>query len=369
MQVFHIILGLLAASCLLCPGAAFSRTFADFQGDKVLVYNADDPARQLKRSHLKPFLQGTPAWTVVADIAALGRAENRDWQLSDAECLPPTYVRCLLFLAEDGRDGLALREYDTADRRLVIDGFTLPPGPTQAVWYDDNRILVAGNTGPGTLTETNVPRLVRLWSRGEPAYDATTILAAPLDIAAIRPLFSLSGGGLFHAAELTSGDGLRELYHFGWAQNFKRSALPGRALLLDFFQARAVALIGESWVYGGRRFTAGSLVAYPIAPLLGPASRTVPELAYLPPAGFGIVNAKAGRDTLFVHLRGASGDRLVALRKGAPDWPASDINVPGEGPLSLIAASTLADVALVERSGDTQRLYVAGRGRVRTIAP
>ncbi|MBB4630646.1 S9 family peptidase [Sphingosinicella soli] len=354
---------LIAAAAL--PASA--GTVARFQDERLALYTENGDARVLKRSDLTPLLRGRPDWSVTADIAALGKAENKSWHLVDADCLPPTFERCLLFLAEAGRPGVALREYSTQAGGFVPNGFALPPGPTQAIWYDDSRILVAANTGPGSLTRAGVPRLLKLWTRGQPVYGATTILAAPLDTHGIRPFFSLSGGGLFHAAEVTTATGDFELYHFGWGQNFRRSQLPADARLLDFFQGRAIAVLGDrGWMTAQGRQPPGSLVAYPMAPLLGPASETLPELAYTPPAGFRIIGAKAGRDTLYVHLRGAAGDRLVSMRKGAPSWPAANIALPSTGPFELVAASDLADVALVAGGGV---FHVVGRGRTRTITP
>ncbi len=354
-----------AVAVAVAPASA--GTVARFQDDGLAIYSENGDARALRSSDLTPLLRGKPDWSVTADITALGKAENKAWHLVDADCLPPTFERCLLFLAESGRPGIALREYDARARRFVPNGFGLPPGPTQAIWYDDSRILVAANTGPGSLTSAGVPRLLKLWTRGQPIHEATTILAAPLDTRGIRPFFSLSGGGLFHAAEITAANGGFELYHFGWGQNFRRSQLPVDARLLDFFQGRAVAVLGEGgWMTPGGRHPPGSLVAYPMAPLLGPASQTLPELAYTPPAGFRIIAAKAGRDTLYIHLRGASEDRLVSLRKGAPSWPAANIAVPSTVTLELVAASELADVALVVRGGE---FHIVGRGRTRTITP
>ncbi len=346
---------------------ATAGTVARFQDDGLALYSETSDARLLRRTDLTPLLRGKPNWSVTADIAALGKAENKTWHLVDADCLPPNFERCLLFLSEAGKPGVALREYDARARSFVANGFVLPPGPTQAIWYDDSRILIAANTGPGSMTNGGVPRLLKLWTRGQPAYAATTILAAPFDARGIRPFFSLSGGGLFHAAEVTTANGDFELYHFGWAQNFRRSQLPADARLLDFFQGRAVAVLGDAgWASPAGRFPPGSLVAYPMAPLLGPASQTLPELAYTPPAGFRVVGAKAGRDTLYVHLRGASGDRIVSMRKGAPNWPVANVSLPSGGALDLVAASELADVALVV-SGS--QFHIVGRGRARTITP
>lgn len=359
---------LLMASSATLPAAA--DVSARFEGDALAIYRENAGGRLLRRSDLTPLLRGRPAWKVVVDVAALGRAENKDWHLDHSECQPPAFDRCLLFLKEAGKPGVTLREFDARAGRLIDGGFALPSGPTQAVWYDDTRILIAGNTAPASLTADGVPRLVKLWTRGTPVFDAVTILAAPLDVTALKPVFSLSGGGLFHAAELTTASGDREIYHFGWAQNFRRAQLPGKSRVLDFFQGRAVAMIEEDWPVAGRRYPAGSIVAYPLAPLLGQTSQTIAEQAFVPPEGYGVVTAKSGRDSLYILLRGARSDRLVSVRKGAPTWPAMDVAVPGSGPMTLVAASNLADVALVTRGeGDTAQFYIAGRGRARLITP
>ncbi len=304
------------------------------------------------------------------DVEAIGKRAGKKWTLSNVTCLPPDYDRCLLLLAENGVTGLALREYDVTVSALVEGGFSLPPGPTQAVWYDGDNIMVAGNSGPGTITANGVPRLLKLWKRGEPLYAARTIFAATPDVEAVHPIFSLSGGGLFQAVEITYPGDRRELYHFGWEQNFKQSRVPPKAVLLDFFQGQAIVLLRESWSFNGKRYPAGSLVSYPMAPLLGPASITIVEQAYVPPAGFGIINAKSGRDRLYIALRGAAGDRLVSIRKGAPDWPVQDINLPGSGMMTLITASNLADVALIRRTtGGEDNYFIVGRGRARQIEP
>ena len=181
---------------------------ASFEGDQLALSDGTT----LRRARLGTLLRGQPRWETVADVMALGAAERRDWRLQRSACLPPVYRRCLFFLTEAGKAGVALREYDTAARTFVAGGFDMPAGPHDAAWYDDNRIIIAADTGPGTVTAAGAPRLVKLWTRGTPAYAGTTILAAPFEAARVRPIFSLSGGGLFHAAEITRANGVRELF-------------------------------------------------------------------------------------------------------------------------------------------------------------
>ena len=159
---------------------------------------------------------------------------------------------------------------------------------------------------------------------------------------------------------LTGAAGEDALYHFGWAQNLVPSRLPPQFIFQDFFQGRAISLIRISW----SGIPAGALASYPMAPLMSAARRTVPERAYVPPPGYGVEAARGGRDRLFVHLRGAGGDRLIDLRVGAPAWRERAVAVPGSGPMELLAVSKLADTALVRRDGE---LHAVGRGRARGV--
>lgn len=370
MPILSLVVALALALLAGLAGQPQAATMAEFQDGNLAIYGDTGSANIIRRSDLPSLLRGQPRWQTIADIGALGAAEKRDWRLADFQCLPPKWSPCLLFLSEQGKAGVVLRELDTGTGRPVADGFSLPAGPTRAAWYDDTRIMIAGNLSPGAVTVAGKPRLLKLWTRGTSQFAAETILAGDDRTLDIAPRFSLSPGGLFHAAELADGNGTTQIFHFGWAQNFRRSALPGDAHLVDFFQGRAIALVGAPWLHAGRRFPAGSLVAYPMAPLMAPIARTLPELAYTPAEGARVIDAKAGRDRLFVHVASGGTEQLIMLRKGAPDWPATDIAVPGSGALRIVAASGLADIALVARgSGAAERLYLVGRGSAREVKP
>ncbi|MBV7257674.1 hypothetical protein KCG44_12850 [Pacificimonas sp. WHA3] len=324
---------------------------AVFDGEELTMTSGT----ALRRAPLSSVLRGRTAWRTVFDAAPN--------LIERSQCLPPSFSRCLLTLrqpGEAGRQGTRILEIDVDSGTAIEGGFQTDFGPNAASWYDDRRILFAGDSGAGTLTLAGTPRLLKLWTRGTELNTAQTILALVEGSTDMTPIFDVSTGGLFHAATLQDETGTDMLFHFGWAQNFVRSRLPARFTFQDFFQGRAISLLGATW----NGIPAGGLASYPMGPLMGPKRLTIPEQAYVPPAGFGIERARGGRDRLFVQLRGAAGDRLIDVRVGSPKWRERRINVPGDGPIELLAVSKLADVALVRRSG---KLHAVGRGRAREV--
>ena len=60
-------------------------------------------------------------------------------------------------------------------RRSSPDGFTLPEAKSSVTWRDADTLWVGTDFGPGSLTTSGYPRVVKLWKRGTPLADATTV--------------------------------------------------------------------------------------------------------------------------------------------------------------------------------------------------
>ncbi len=340
---------------------AAPRLIGSFQGADYaeLRVDADNPRGLWRKTSLRSLFAGKPQWQTLLDGAAQTDAPGT---LVAADCLPPDYRQCLLFFRTAGGQ-TALREYDAQARAFVAGGFSAGPAPLHAAWYDENTLLIATDTGAGSLTSQHVPRLVRLWPRGTTIHDARTVFAGNLDDQLVRPLMSLTPGGLFHAVERIDAAGRRALFHLAWAQNLVRADLPDDARFLSFFQGRAMVALNTAWRRDGALLPAGSLIAYPMAPLLGPQRRQNVELAYTPPAGETVIDAMTARDTLFVTLRKGAQQRMIGLRKGAPDWRAQTVHVARpKTEITLQSGSDLGDVVLAS-VGD--ELMIAGSGRMR----
>lgn len=135
----------------------------------------DNPRGLWRRTTLEEYRKAQPAWEVMLDIGKLGADENENWVFKGAACLYPEYRRCLVSLSRGGADAVEIREFDVAAKAFVKDGFVLPESKGDASWRDRDTLYIARDFGPGTLTTSGYPRIVKEWKRGTPMAEAKTI--------------------------------------------------------------------------------------------------------------------------------------------------------------------------------------------------
>lgn len=152
--------------------------------------DAEHPRGLWRRTTLASYRQNAPDWDIVLDLDALGAAEGENWVWHGAQVCAPTtpggvWRRCLIELSRGGADAAVVREFDLLDKRFVADGFQLPEAKSSVAWLDEDTLFVATDFGPGSLTDSGYPRVVRRWSRGTPLDTAVTVHeGAPSDVSA-----------------------------------------------------------------------------------------------------------------------------------------------------------------------------------------
>jgi prolyl oligopeptidase len=128
-----------------------------------------------RRTSLAEYRKPQPAWETVLDLDALAKMENENWVWGGSACLGPSYRHCLLSLSRGGADAKVVREFDTVTKQFVTDGFTLPEAKSDVDWIDDNTLYVGTNFGPGSMTDSGYPRVIKRWKRGTPLAEAKTV--------------------------------------------------------------------------------------------------------------------------------------------------------------------------------------------------
>ena len=134
-----------------------------------------------RRTTLEEYRKPQPAWETVLDLDALSAAEKTPWVWHGADALPPDYTRCLLSLSRGGSDADVLREFDLVARSFVSGGFALPEAKSNAGWRGRDELFVGTDFGPGSLTSSGYPRVVKLWKRGSKLETATTVYEGKAD--------------------------------------------------------------------------------------------------------------------------------------------------------------------------------------------
>jgi prolyl oligopeptidase len=134
-----------------------------------------------RRTSLDEYRKPNPQWETVLDLDKLGEAEKENWVWKGANFLKPDGDRCLLSLSRGGADATVVREFDVVSKTFVKDGFILPEAKSRVAWRDRDSVFVGTNFGPGSLTKSGYPRMVKQWKRGTPLAEATLVFEGKPD--------------------------------------------------------------------------------------------------------------------------------------------------------------------------------------------
>ena len=325
--------------------------------------DAEHPRGLWRRTTLAEYRQTEPAWETVIDLDALASAEGENWVWAGATALGPAYDRCLVQLSHGGADATVVREFDTRNKCFVADGFTLPEAKTSICWESADTVYIGTDFGPGSLTESGYPRLIKRWQRGQPLAAAVTVFEAqPQDVSAsvwvdATPGFEravLARATDFYNSEqfLLIGDRLQKIH------------IPSDAEI-GFWRDRALLQLRSDWDVGGRVWPAGALLVGDAAAILAITEAT--DATAMPPlhalftptatrslAGYSLTASQvlvevldnvAGRLEAWQALPGAAGQSGPPGESGSSGehWQRREIITPFPGTL---AAQALHDPLL-----------------------
>src|SRR6266516_1275659 len=144
--------------------------------------DAEHPKGLWRRTTLEEYRTDRPAWEILLDVDALAAQEGENWVWQGASVLRPGgYRQALVHLSRGGADAGVVREFDIATRGFVSGGFYVPEAKTDVGWIDADRIYVGTDFGPGSLTSSGYPRLVKEWHRGTPLSEAALVFEGKPD--------------------------------------------------------------------------------------------------------------------------------------------------------------------------------------------
>ncbi len=137
-----------------------------------------------RRTSLASYQTPTPAWATVLDLDALSKAEHSTWVWKGDTCFHPADHRCLISLSNGGEDAVTTREFDFEKTRFVHGGFLIPHAKQVADWETPDSILVGTDWGPGSMTASGYPFIIKRLHRGQALAQAQEVFrGTPQDVA------------------------------------------------------------------------------------------------------------------------------------------------------------------------------------------
>lgn len=145
--------------------------------------DATNPRGLWRRTTLDSYRTDSPDWEILVDVDALAAADGENWVWASADVLEPDLTLALISLSRGGADATVVREFDLRTKEFVEGGFELPEAKTDVTWEHADSVLVGTDFGPGSLTDSGYPRIVKRWLRGQPLSEAATVFAGlPADV-------------------------------------------------------------------------------------------------------------------------------------------------------------------------------------------
>jgi len=316
-----------------------------------------------RRTTIPSYRAAAPQWETVLDVDALAKAEGKPWVWHGATCLPPAYERCMLRLSRGGSDASEEREFDTKTKEFVAGGFTLPEAKSNVAWRDADTLWVGTDFGPGTLTTSGYPRVVKLWKRGTALSSARTVFEGEAEDVASSGSSEILSDGRYDLVTRTPAF-FRHQTYFLLGDRLVRLDLPEDTRLRLFFRDRLLFSLRSDWTVDGRTYREGSLLAAPVDDLLRGARRF--DVLFEPSARVSLQSVDRTRDHVLLATLDNVHSRLTALSFAEDGtWKRAEIPTSGLGTAELGASDdavedfffTYEDFAtprslwLVEKSG------------------
>lgn len=320
-----------------------------------MIYNFwQDPAHVQglwRRTTLQSYETSSPDWETVLDVDALSKAEGKTWVWQGADCLQPDETRCLVTLSDGGEDASEAREFDLQTRAFVSGGFQLPRGKQNFTWMTADALLVARDWGPGTMTPSGYPFVLKKLGRGQSLDQATEVFRGqPTDVS-VEPfsLYDPETG----AREILVNRGITffesETYAFA-GDRVVKLPLPRKVTIRGLLGGQLIFTIEEAWApaAGGPSYPQGALIAAPLSSLKrGTAEGAEVLMAPGPRESIEQVAISKSR-VLVAAYENVKGRALVF--SPAPDgrWTRQALPLPDKAAVNLVDADDRSDKAFVQ---------------------
>ena len=294
-----------------------------------------------RRATIGDYASPQPHWDVLLNLDQLDADEKTQWVWQGADCAPKS-TRCLVQLSPGGGDAATVREFDQNTKTFVKDGFSLPLSKLQASYLDADTVLFATDFGPGTMTKSSYPRIVKLWHRGEKLSDAKQIFKASADDIAARPVVFHGPYGTVALIDRGLTFFTSEFYFLQPDGNTVKLPLPPGAILHGVTNGALIFTLRDAWTPPGAAMSLmqGSLIAFSVLPFATQKSAPRFTVLYTPDAHGAIGNVGVGRDAVYASIyENVTGSAHAFRPQPNGAWSDTKLNLPAGGSATVAATN------------------------------
>jgi len=312
--------------------------------------DADHPQGVWRYTSQSDYSSDDPHWTTVLDLDALSKVEGKKWVWKGATCLDPDERLCLLNLSDGGEDAVTVREFDVVTGKFVDGGFNLPTSKQDIAWADKDTLLVARDWGPGTMTMSGYPFVVKRLKRGAALADAVEIYRGKETDVGAGPTIISDGAGNRAMLIVRNTTFFENETYLLTAEGPQRIPMPGKASVSAMVDGQLIISTSEDWKAGNTLIPAGALATVSLRDV-EQGSALSPKLLFAPNLRQSIADVAATKSRLIVTINDNVRGRALIFAPSSSGWTQQHLNLPDNVALSLVGASDHNDLAYVNVTG------------------
>jgi len=310
-----------------------------------------------RRTSLADYRLAAPHWQTLLDLDALSKAEHQTLVFKGDTCFQPADKRCLVAVSDGGEDAVTTREFDVPAARFAPDGFTVPRAKQVADWLDADTVLVGTDWGPGSMTASGYPYIIKRLHRGQTLGQAKEVFrGAPQDVAV--QISGLTDGQGHHAVILQRGlDFFRSDSRLVTGTGTAALNLPEKAEIDGLLDNRLVVKINQDFAGAqGKTLPAGSIVTLDLA-----HPDAAPKLVFAPNARQTVDEVATTANTIVAAIYDNVRGRGMVFRPMGAGWSSRRLDLPDNASVHIVATNPGNDAFFVEVTSFLQptALYLA----------
>jgi prolyl oligopeptidase len=308
-----------------------------------------------RRTTLAGYGQTNPPWTVVLDLDALSAAQHQHLVWEGADCLPPADTQCLVSLSAGGEDAVTTRELAYPAGTFVAGGFTIPRAKQVVAWESPDSLIVGTDWGPGSLTASGYPFIIKRLRRGQSLAQATEIFRGAAGDVSVETQDVTDGQGHHAVILLRALDFFHSLFYLVTPTGVQPLALPQKSEVEGLLNDRLIVKLDEA----AGAIPAGSLAALDLA---APSAPLVAIFSPNPRQAVDQVGVTAHHVVAAVldNVRG----RAMVFTQAAGVYTGRTLNLPDNAAIDITATNIRDDRFFLEVTSflTPTTLYLADAG-------
>lgn len=303
--------------------------------------DAEHPKGIWRRTTVADYAKPAPQWETLLDLDKLSADEHENWVWKGADCAP-ALQHCLVSLSRGGGDADVAREFDLGTKSFMKDGFALAEAKSSITYLDEDTVLFGTDFGPGSMTTSGYPNVVKLWKRGTPVADAKTIFTGKLSDVSSAGVVMRQPSGTIALVQRGVSFFEAEYYLLQPDGTPAKMPLPLGADLKGATGGNLIFTLRDDWTPPGgtEAFRKGTLIAVPVASFAKAGAAPLFTELYVPDAKSSVDEVSTGRDAVYASIYSNVVGAIHAFRMGADGkWSDTRLDLPAGGSTHIVSTN------------------------------